>query len=317
MRALVTGADGFVGRHLVKFLVDKGYEICASDCYFRSDNLYPDNVVKKELDITDKGILYQVLGEFKPDEIYHLAGIAATTGQDRERYYQVNFQGTLNLLETLRERAQGARLLYVGSSNVYGSVPPTEQPITEERCFAPINHYAASKAAGDAAAYAYAQEGLHIIRGRPFNHTGPGQNTDFVCSRLAKLIAEIASGLAEPLINAGNLDTRRDFTDVRDIVRAYWLLLQRGLPGEVYNICSEKAYSVRQIVNMLAELGQVKIELYSRPELQRKNDIPLLLGSAGKLRRDTDWRPEIPLRQTLSDLLQCWQEIIHFDGKKK
>jgi GDP-4-dehydro-6-deoxy-D-mannose reductase len=317
MRALVTGADGFVGHHLVKFLIEKEYAICAVDRCFHSDAPYPNNVEKKKVDITDKGILYQVIGEFMPDEIYHLAGIAATSGQDRDLYYQVNFQGTLNLLEALREKAQRARLLYVGSSNVYGSVPPAEQPITEERCFAPINHYAASKAAGDVAAYAYALEGLHIIRARPFNHTGPGQNTDFVCSRLAKLIAEIASGLAEPLINAGNLDTQRDFTDVRDVVRAYWLLLQRGLPGEAYNICSERAYSVRQIANMLTEMGQVKIELYSQPELQRRNDISLLLGSSGKLRRDTGWWPEVPLSQTLSDLLQWWQEKINFDSLKR
>jgi GDP-4-dehydro-6-deoxy-D-mannose reductase len=278
---------------------------------------FPNNVVEKELDITNKEILYQVLGEFMPDEVYHLASIASTTGQDRELYYQVNFQGTLNLLEALRKKAQEACLLYVGSSNVYGSVPPAEQPITEERYFAPINHYAASKAAGDAAACAYALEGLRVVRARPFNHTGPGQNTAFVCSRLAKLVAEITSGLTVPVVNAGNLDAQRDFTDVRDVVRAYWLLLQNGHFGEAYNICSEKVYSVRQIAGLLAELGQVEIELCSEPELQRKVDIPMLLGSAGKLRRDTGWRPEVPLRQTLSDLLRWWQEKIFFDALKK
>jgi GDP-4-dehydro-6-deoxy-D-mannose reductase len=311
MRALITGAAGFAGRYLVKLLLEKGYEVCAVDICFKTACPFFENVNTKKVDVIDKEALYKLLGEIMPDEIYHLAGIAATDKKDYERYYRINFQGTLNLLDALREITPKARLLYVGSANVYGSVPSEEQPITEERYFAPINHYAASKAATDSAACAYAMEGLHIIRARPFNHTGPGQNTDFVCSRLAKLIAEIASGLAEPLINAGNLDTQRDFTDVRDVVRAYWLLLQQGLPGEAYNICSERAYSVRQIANMLIEMGQVKIELYSQPELQRRNDILLLLGSSGKLRQDTGWRPEIPLRQTLADLFMWWQEAIY------
>ncbi len=308
MRALITGAAGFVGRYLVNLLVEKGYQVYAVDLKLQQASPFFANVIAREVDITDKNALSETLAEFEFDEVYHLAGIATTSGNDRDRYYHVNFLGTINLLEALRERAPATRILYVGSSNVYGLVPLDEQPITEERCFTPINHYAASKAAGDAAACAYAIEGMYIIRARPFNHTGPGQSTDFVCARLAKLIAEIACGLVEPVVDAGNLDTQRDFSDVRDVVQAYWLLLQRGIPGEAYNVCSEKAYSVRQIAAMLAELGRVEIELRSQPELQRKADIPILLGSARKLRQDSGWQPAIPFSQTLSDLLEYWKQ---------
>lgn len=307
MQALVTGAAGFVGHYLVKLLLEKGYTVCAT--YHRQkpqDPVFQKTDIK-QVDITDKEALRSLIYEFVPDEIYHLAGVAVTTGKESEGYYRVNFFGTLNLFEAVREAAPQARILYVGSAAAYGPVPPEKQPIREEMPLTPLNHYAASKAAADVAACAYAAQGLHIVRTRPFNHTGPGQTTDYVCSRLAKQVAEVALGRTEPMLTAGNLDAARDFTDVRDVVRAYWLLLQKGRPGEAYNVCSGKAYSVREIAEALAEIGGVKITLQSLPELQRRTDIPLLLGSAEKISYDTGWHPEIPFQQTLADLLDWWK----------
>lgn len=310
MRALVTGAAGFAGRYLVKFLLEQGYAVIAAYHGRSPDDPVYAGAVLRQADVTEKKALDRLIAEFSPGEVYHFAGIAVTTGEDRNQYYRVNFYGTLNLFEAVREAAPRARVLYVGSAAAYGAVPPAAQPIREEQPPAPVNHYAASKAAADAAACTYAAEGLHIIRARPFNHTGPGQTTDYVCSRLAKKVAEIALGQAEPLIEAGNLDAARDFTDVRDVVRAYHLLLQHGRPGEAYNVCSEKAYSVREITRILTEIAGAKITLRSTAELQRRTDIPLLLGSAEKIRRETGWAPAIPFRQTLSDLLAWWQEAL-------
>ncbi|MGQ9513429.1 GDP-mannose 4,6-dehydratase [Thermodesulfitimonas sp.] len=306
MRALITGAAGFAGRYLVKFLLEQGYTVLAA-CHGQQpdDPVYAGAVIR-QADVTEKGTLRRLLAEFAPDEIYHLAGIAVTTSENREAYYRVNFQGAVNLFEAVREAAPQARVLYVGSAAAYGAVPPEKQPLTEEQPLAPLNHYAASKAAD--AACAYAAEGLQIVRARPFNHTGPGQSTAYVCSRLAQKVAEVTLGRAEPVITAGNLDAARDFTDVRDVVRAYWLLLQKGRPGEAYNVCSGKAYTVREIAALLAATAGVAITIKSAAALQRPTDIPLLLGAAAKIAHATGWTPQIPFRQTLADLLAWWRE---------
>lgn len=308
MRALITGAAGFVGRYLVKFLLRQRYTVLAASHSRPPDDPALAGAILQQADVTEKETLCRLIAAFLPDEIYHLAAVAVTTGEDREGYYRVNFYGTLNLFEAVRDAAPRARVLYVGSAAAYGAVPPERQPITEEQPLAPLNHYAASKAAADLAACAYAAQGLHIVRARPFNHTGPGQTTDYVCSRLARQVAEVALGRAEPVITAGNLDAARDFTDVRDVVRAYWLLLQKGRPGEAYNVCSARAYTVREIAGFLAETAGVEITLRSTAELRRKTDIPLLHGSAAKICRETGWAPQIPFRQTLADLLAWWRE---------
>ena len=307
MRALVTGAGGFVGYYLVRLLLEKGYTVCAA--YHNNppgDPLFQKTYLER-VDITHKEAFHSIIYKFAPDEIYHLAGLAVTIGRNPEEYYLVNFCGTVNLFEAVRKAVPQARVLYVGSAAAYGAVPPEKQPIREEMPLTPANHYAGSKAAAEAAACAYAAQGLYIIQARPFNHTGPGQTTDYVCSRLAKKVAEVALGRTEPVIAAGNLDAARDFTDVRDVVRAYWLLLQKGRPGEDYNICSGTAYTVKEIAETLASFGGVNIALQSSPELQRRADAPLLLGSPEKIRYDTGWQPEISFRQTLADLLEWWR----------
>lgn len=307
MRALITGAGGFVGRYLANLLAGKGYEVLAAYHRRRPDDSVSVAVGLRQIDISDKDSIRRVIRESAPDEIYHLAGIAIAVGEAAERYYHVNFLGTLNVFEAVREVAPRARVLYVGSAAAYGAVPPSFQPIGERQALMPITHYAASKAAADAAACAYCAEGVHIVRARPFNHTGPGQTVDYVCSRLAREAAEIAVGSSPPVITAGNLDAARDFTDVRDVVRAYWLLMQHGRPGEAYNVCSGKAYVVKEIVATLAEIAEREIALRSLTELRRKADTLTLVGSPERIHRETGWHPELPFRRTLAEMFQWWQ----------
>lgn len=308
MRALITGASGFVGRYMIKFLVEKKYEVIAAFHPEWPKELEHENIYAVQTDITDRNALRVLLKEYLPDEVYHLAGIAVTTSRERVPYYKVNLCGTVNLLEAIREITPLSRVLFVGSANGYGPVPELLQPIDEDLVLRPVNHYAASKAAADMAACAYAEEGLHIVRARPFNHTGPGQITDYVCSHLAKQVAEIRLGLKEPSIEAGNIEAARDFTDIRDVVRAYWLLLQKGKPGEVYNICSQKAYSIREIISLLAGIAGIDIKINVRTDLLRKTDIPILVGSREKIYQATGWEPEIPFEDTLKDLLEFWRQ---------
>lgn len=307
MRALVTGGAGFAGRYLVRLLLKKGYDVCAT---FRNAPLTGEDfrdVRQEELDVTDRPALRRLCRSFKPGEVYHLAGIAVTTGKNSGLYYQVNFFGTLNLFEAIREEAPAAKVLCVSSANIYGAGQNSGQPLREDQELRPVNHYAASKAAADVACAAYVAEGLQIIRARPFNHTGPGQSTDFVCARLASQVAAVVLGQAPPVIEAGNLDVARDFTDVRDVVRAYWLLLQKGRPGEAYNVCAQRAYTIREVAALLTGQGGVGISLQTRPDLLRRADIPVLIGCREKIGRDTGWMPRIPLETTLKDTLLYWQ----------
>ncbi len=315
MRALVTGATGFVGHYLIRLLQEHGHDVCGT-YFIDSKNEGFNDVRLERLDVTQKEKVRQVIENFLPDEIYHLAAIAATSGIEREIYYRTNYLGTYTLLDAAADIVPSSRVLLISSANAYGQVPDNCQPIKENQELRPVNHYAAAKAAADMAASAFSAEGLHVVRARPFNHTGPGQNTSFVCSRLAKLVAEVSLGRCKPVIEVGNIDAARDFTDVRDVVEAYWLLLQKGRAGEAYNVCSQKVYSVREVINILAKYGGVNIKIIKSPELLRKSDIPVLLGSREKIYKDTGWKPKILFEDTLKDLLNYWKKIINSEMKK-
>lgn len=316
MRALVTGAGGFVGPYLVRFLLFRGYEVFGAfhkkdwESGKSKDNFGndpgPGSFHPVFLDVTDVDSVRNVLERARPDEIYHLAAVSVTTGISPEVYYRVNFQGTFHLFRAGKEIVPEARVLYVGTANAYGVVKAEDLPVKEDRPLCPNNHYAASKAAAENLACAYAAEGLRVVRARPFNHTGPGQTTDFVCSRLAREIAAIALGRKEPVVVAGNLDSARDFTDVRDVVEAYWLLLQKGRIGEVYNVCSQKAYTVKEIIEILMKKAGTVAVVDSSSALRRKSDIPVLLGSREKISRETGWKPKIAFEETLNDVLDYW-----------
>jgi GDP-4-dehydro-6-deoxy-D-mannose reductase len=311
-RVIITGATGFVGRHLMGELEAGGdVEIHGTS--------YPEppgpgavkgaNIV--HLDIRDRSALDDYVREVVPGRIFHLAAVSnvGASWERREETFDTNLAGTFNLFESVRRHAPGCRVLYVSSSDVYGVVTETDRILTEDDAAHAVNPYAYTKAAGEMLARFYAEaDRIGAVVVRPFPHTGPGQTEDFVCSDWAAQIARIERGEREPRITVGNLDVRRDFSDVRDIVRAYRLLLEKGRAGEIYNVCSGRAVSLREIMDIL--LGQTRLpdaRKTIRVEVDqaklRKIDVPLLIGSNAKIREETGWAPEIPLEHTLSDLL--------------
>jgi len=314
-RVLITGISGFVGSYLAEFLLAKDYNVSGTV----RDLTAIRNIkhIKSELqlhvcDVRNQDHLHSVVASSKPDQIYHLAAIAhvPTSWKNPWLTYETNFFGTLNLLETLRSTERVAKILYVGSSDEYGSVGEESLPINEEVSLSPLNPYAVSKVCGDMLAFQYFKSyGLHIVRVRPFNHTGPRQTPAYVCSGFAKQVAEIERGVKDPVVTVGNLEAKRDFTDVRDMVRAYWLAMEEADVGEVYNICSEKAIGIGDILTKLLEMSSRKdIIVQTDVTKVRPSDVPLIVGDCSKFRAKTGWATEIPIEQTLRDLLEYWRK---------
>ncbi|HLM65682.1 MAG TPA: GDP-mannose 4,6-dehydratase [Acidimicrobiales bacterium] len=296
MRALVTGAGGFVGAHLVAHLQENG-----------------DEVVQLErtvdgIDIADESAITEAIVAARPEAVYHLAGAADVGGswlQARETFL-ANALGTLNVLEA--SRAVGAeRVLAVTSADVYGRVTDDELPLDEDRPLRPVSPYAASKVAADALAQqAWLGHGLPVIRVRAFNHLGPGQSDKFVAPSLAARIArnERHGGDEVPI---GNMTPMRDITDVRDVVRAYRLLVEHGTAGDVYNVCSGRAVAVKELADALLAMAKRPMHLVTDPDLQRPVDIPVLIGDNTRLTKATGWVPTIGLERTLADVLADWR----------
>jgi len=223
----------------------------------------------------------------------------------------VNLYGTFNLFEAVKAAAPQARVLFVGTASEYGAVSEAEIPIREDTPLRPVDPYGVSKASADLLAYQYYRShGVHIVRVRPFNHIGPRQSPDYVVASLAKQIAEIEKGMREPVIIVGNLEAKRDFTDVRDMVLAYWLAVQHGQPGEVYNICSETAYSIQELLERLRSLATMTVEIRQDPERLRRTDAPIVLGDCTRFRELTGWRAEAPMDKTLRDTLEYWRASV-------
>jgi GDP-4-dehydro-6-deoxy-D-mannose reductase len=293
MRALVTGAGGFVGRHLVAHLSAAGDEVVTLDRHG-----------SRPVDITDPAATSEAVAAAAPEIVYHLAGWAnvGSSWQHPREVFDANAVGTLHVLLACLD-AGVRRVLVVGSADLYGKVEPHELPLTERSPLRPTSPYAASKAAAEVLALqAYLGSGLETVCARPFNHLGPGQSEDFVAPGLAARIAR-AERAGKRAIPVGNLSARRDFTDVRDVVRAYRLMVQHGSPGEVYNVCSGTDVSIEDLANRLLALAGGDLELETDPGLLRPVDLPILRGDAAKLAEATGWRPELPLEQTLADLL--------------
>ncbi len=262
------------------------------------------------LDIRKETDLSALVATIQPDWVFHLAAISNVkhSWEKRKETLETNLNGTFNLFEALRKHAPLARVLYVSSSDVYGVVSPVTKAINEQHAVDPVNPYALTKIGGEILCRFYSQvENLDIVVARPFSHTGPGQSPDFVCSDWACQIAQIEKEHKNPRIKVGNIDVKRDFLDVRDVVSAYILLMEKGKKGEVYNISSGDAISLREILTILLSFSTEVIEIKVDPERKRKIDIPLLVGDSQKVRGITFWEPKIPLSQSLHELLEQWR----------
>lgn len=301
-KALVTGASGFVGKYLVAYLHALGYLVYAGSRN-RETTIHPEGVISFSLDITDENKVEEQIREIKPDEIYHLAAIAHPISKNIQPFYDVNFQGTLNILEAARKI--NSAVLVVSSAYAYGCY---NIPIKENFQLAPVNHYGISKAGADMLGYSYALQGEKVVRVRPFNHSGPEQLPTYLLPTLVNQLAKIEMGVLSPTIKLGNLDAVRDFMDVRDVVRTYPLLLKHGINGEAYNVCSGKPISVKELFDLVASLSSVKVKLEIEEFRKRKTDISYLVGDTSKLRTLIDWKPEIELEETIRDMLNHYKE---------
>lgn len=299
MRAFVTGAKGFVGRHLVAHLEASGDDVTGTDAFAGG------------ADITDADAIGAEVRDAAPEVVFHLAGWADVGGSwsHAVETLRANAEGTLNVLTAARE-AGVERVVTVTSADVYGAAPPEEMPLTEESPLRPSSPYAASKVAADyLALQSFLGHQLGVMRVRAFNHLGPGQNDKFVASALASRIAT-AERDGGTTLTVGNLSARRDYTDVRDVVRAYRLLALHGEPGEAYNVCSGVDLAVQDIVDQLLELSTADLTVEVDPDLFRPVDIPVHKGSHDKLTAATGWQPEVPMSTTLADLLADWRQRV-------
>jgi len=307
MKALVIGAAGFVGRHLISRLKSSGLEVSATRLPHEE---VKDDVPNYELDILNQASISSLLDKIQPDYLFHLAAQSsvALSWEKPALTVDVNIKGAVNLLEALRGMHNPPRVLLVGSGEEYGYILPEELPVKEDTLMRPGNIYACTKAAQDLLGQTYARAyKLEIIMVRAFNHTGPGQIDTFAAAHFCKQIAEIEAGCRPPVIKTGNLSSRRDFTDVRDIVKAYVLLIQKGKAGISYNVGSGKAVAMREILDMALSLSKTKITVEQDQALMRVSDTPVIQADISRLTSETGWKPEIPLRDTIADMLDEWR----------
>lgn len=314
MRVLITGIAGFAGSHLAELALQQGAEVAGTVLpRARDDNLAAirESIRTVPCDLTEPGGAARVLAEVRPDRVFHLAGasVVGSSWTQRTAVLRQNLEGAFQLFEGLR--AAPVPCLLVSSAELYGVVPEAAQPIPESQPLGPRSPYALSKACQELyAGYYVRAEGVPIVIVRAFNHVGPRQGPGFVWSDIARQVAAIEKGLCPPVVEVGTVTTRRDFTDVRDMVRAYWLLLERAAPGEVYNAASGRAVAIREVLDGFLALAGRPIEVRVAAERLRPNDLPLLLGDAGRLRALTGWKPQIPLEQSLADVLADWRQRV-------
>jgi len=317
MRVLITGVTGFVGSHFADYALARGVQVVGSYRWrSKTENIehIRDRIELVDCDLRDGSSAHHLIDAARPDWVIHLAAqsFVGTSWQAPAETFMTNTLPQVNLLEAIRARTPAARFLVIGSSEEYGFVTEDELPITEANPLRPLSPYAVSKVAQDLMGYQYFKSyGMHIVRSRAFNHEGPRRGDVFVTSNFARQIAEIERGLREPVIAVGNLKNRRDYTDVRDIVRGYWLLLEKGEAGEVYNLCSGRAWVIHEILDFL--LGEARVPgITVREEAARlrPSDVPVLRGDAAKAQAAVGWRPEIPFEQTLRDVLDYWRQRV-------
>jgi GDP-4-dehydro-6-deoxy-D-mannose reductase len=315
MRVLITGITGFVGSHMTELALARGAEVFGS-IRWRSKTENIDHLRNRitliECDLRDLSSVRHLLETAEPTHVVHLAAqsFVGASWKAPAETLSTNITAQVNLLEAMRGLKMAARFLAIGSSEEYGLVHPDELPIKETNPLRPLSPYAVSKVTQDMMGYQYFKSyGLPIIRTRAFNHEGPRRGDVFVTSNFARQVAEIEAGLRDPMMLVGDLKPKRDYSDVRDIVRGYWALLERGEPGEVYNLCSGRSWAIQQVLDFLLDRSRVKgIAVRTDPTRLRPSDVMELEGDPGKIERATGWKVEIPFEQTLTDLLDYWRQ---------
>ena len=317
MRALITGITGFAGSHLAEFLLAEHPDVEVYGTFrwrSRMDNLedIDEHKIKLvEADLRDYTSMHRALEISRPDVIFHLAAqsFVPSSWNAPNDTIVTNVTGQTNLFEAIRALKLDPVVQIACSSEQYGLVLPHETPIKETNPLRPLSPYAVSKVAQDYLGYQYFQSyGLKAVRTRGFNHTGPRRGHVFVTSNFCSQVAAIEAGLQEPVIRVGNLEAIRDFTDVRDMVRAYWLAVTKATPGEVYNIATGQGIHIREMLDMVLSYSKVEVKTEVDPERLRPSDVEILIGDASKFKADTGWEPRIPFEQTVQDLLNYWRQ---------
>lgn len=310
MKALIIGGAGFVGGYLTDELLSAGHEVHAT-CLENED--ITEKCAVHHLDIMDKEAIGRLICEISPDVVYHLAAQSsvALSWKIPQKTAEINIVGAINVLEAVREFAEKARLIMIGSGEEYGYIAPNACPIKESEPLAPANIYAVTKAAQEMTAKVYVRAyHMDIVMVRAFNHSGPRQSIAFVISDFCRQIAAVECGLVPPEMLVGNLSAKRDFTDVRDIVRAYRLLAEKGLSGKVYNVGRGNAVSIQHILDTALAMSHSKIEVKNDPKRMRASDIPIIEPDVSEIFRDTGWKAEISVERTIEDTLNYWREVL-------
>lgn len=314
---LITGANGFVGRHVVDYCLTKQAKITAVHRNSQTKNSGDDTIRWVSCNVDNQAETFDLLEQSRPDWIIHLAGVShiPVSWKDPKTTFRSNLIGTFNLLEGITHSGLSSKILIVSSSDVYAPVPSNGKALSEESPLNPLSPYAVTKVGTELLIDWFIREkGVNAVTVRPFSHTGPGQKENFVCSSFAKQIALIELGKQEPELHVGNLEIQRDFSDVRDMVRAYWLALERGGEGEVYNICSGNPLKLKTILEHLLQLSKSRIEVHKDPTRFRKSDIPVQFGDPTKFIKATNWSKEFSMEKTLKDMLIYWRNQLVSSG---
>jgi GDP-4-dehydro-6-deoxy-D-mannose reductase len=316
LRAFITGIAGFAGRHLTEYLHSRGDDVAGLE---QDESEEVAKLVKAQDlkvyfgDLRDETTLEKAIRQFKPDTVFHLAAQSSVrfSFENPLETFSVNIVGTLVLMETVSRVDLPLKLMVISSSEVYGALTPDECPVKEDHPLKPINPYAVSKATVDLMAYQYNKAySMPVYTARAFSHSGPWQKTVGVLSDWAFQIAKMDLGYSQPILKVGNMNVKRDYTDVRDVVKGYVDLVEKGKPGEPYNICSGKGYKLSELLSIYQGLTSKEIIVEPDKSRMRPVDIPILVGSNEKITRDTGWKPSIPIETTLRDTFNYWREYL-------